>query len=108
MAYNPWDVDSIEAFTFLKCPECIFDTREENNFLEHAFENHPLSSVFFGKRLKEEAEVENYEDTNYDLNIEDYYDETEHTNFPAIDDNNGVFLQKKCLNLAQSKIDSCH
>ena len=88
MAYNPWDVDSIEAFTFLKCPECIFDTREENNFLEHAFENHPLSSVFFGKRLKEEVD-----DTgNYDLNIEDYYEDTENGNFPTIDMHSGGYL----------------
>ena len=68
MADNPWNVDSIEAFTFLKCPECLFDTKEENSFLEHAFENHPMSSVFFGKRLKKE------EDTGgeYISNIEDY------------------------------------
>ena len=49
MADNPWNVDSIEAFTFLKCPECLFDTKEENSFLEHAFENHPMSSVFLAK-----------------------------------------------------------
>ena len=60
MADNPWNVDSIEAFSFLKCPECIFDTKEEESFLEHAFEDHPLSSVFFDKiLLKSEVGKEN-------------------------------------------------
>ena len=59
---NPWDVDSLEGFTFLKCPECIFDTKEENNFLEHAFKNHPMSSVFFGRRMKKEADTEEITD----------------------------------------------
>ena len=27
---NPWDVEPIETFLFLKCPECAFDTKEEN------------------------------------------------------------------------------
>ena len=81
MTENPWDVDSIEAFSFLKCPECIFDTKQEDNFLEHALQNHPLSSVFFGKRLKEEVD-----DTgDYDLNIEEYYEEAENGSFPTID-----------------------
>ena len=57
MTENPWDVDSIQAFSFLKCPECIFDTKEEEIFQEHAVENHPLSFVLFGKAdLKEEDE----------------------------------------------------
>ena len=50
---NPWFVESIEAFTFLKCPECKFDTQEEYFFQVHATENHPLSFVFFGKTLNE-------------------------------------------------------
>ena len=58
MTENPWNVDSIQAFVFLKCPECIFDTKLEENFLEHAFGNHPNSSIFFDKRLKQEDERE--------------------------------------------------
>ena len=50
---NPWLVESIEAFSFLKCPECKFDTKIENFFQVHATENHPLSFVFFGKTLNE-------------------------------------------------------
>ena len=44
---NPWLVDSIQAFTYLKCPECLYDTKKEDNFQEHALESHPLSIVFF-------------------------------------------------------------
>ena len=38
MNENPWQVDSVQAFAFLNCPECTFKTREEtffqvNNFL---------------------------------------------------------------------------
>ena len=45
-----WAVESIQAFYYLKCPECDFDTREENSFENHATENHPLSLVLFGKQ----------------------------------------------------------
>ena len=53
---NPWLVDSLQDFLFLKCPECTFDTKEEDYFQEHATEKHPLSIVFFAesKVYKEE------------------------------------------------------
>ena len=64
MDINPWQVDSIQAFYFLKCPECSFDTKEENYFHEHALQNHPLSIVFFGTKSEElfEANIEIPED----------------------------------------------
>ena len=46
---NPWQVGSIEDFYFLKCPECVFNTKEENIFKEHALGNHPMSFIFFGE-----------------------------------------------------------
>ena len=49
MANNPWQVDSIHSFSIFKCPECIFDSKEEDNFQDHATENHPLSFMLFGK-----------------------------------------------------------
>ena len=54
MEENPWLVESLQAFTFLKCPECVFDSKEEATFQDHAIGNHPLSSVLFGKKFKEE------------------------------------------------------
>ena len=50
--FNPWDVDSLEAFACLKCPECDFDAKFEGPFQNHAVENHPLSCVFFGLKPK--------------------------------------------------------
>ena len=46
---NPWQVESIEAFYFLKCPECTFYAKDDKAFHLHAVENHQLSFVFFGK-----------------------------------------------------------
>ena len=54
MEENPWQVDSVQAFSFLKCPECIYDTKEEDFFQVHAIENHPLSFVLFGKTLNQD------------------------------------------------------
>ena len=47
MSFNPWLVDSIQEFYFLKCPECNFTHKEEIDFKAHAIENHPLSIPFF-------------------------------------------------------------
>ena len=50
---NPWQVESIDAFYYLKCPECSFDTVDQDFFEIHATANHPLSFMFFGKICKE-------------------------------------------------------
>ena len=55
---NPWQVDSIQEFACLKCPECTFDTKKGEVFKDHAVENHPLSFVLFVKTLKEEEEFD--------------------------------------------------
>ena len=57
MMENPWCVDTIDAFYFLKCPECTFDTKDQADFCNHAVENHPLSYVFFGKKSENEKVV---------------------------------------------------
>ena len=49
---NPWKVDSVNAFSFLKCPECVFDSKEVEIFQDHAIDNHPLSFVLFGNTEK--------------------------------------------------------
>ena len=70
MSFNPWEVDSIQAFSYLKCPECKFDTKKETLFEKHATKRHPLSYAFFGKnefiqeelgpgvKIKEEPKLE--------------------------------------------------
>ena len=76
---NPWQVDSIEAFIFLKCPECtLFFTKDEDIFQLHANEYHPLSVVFFGKALDETKhfydplETEECDNNETKDNIEDF------------------------------------
>ena len=69
MNFNPWQVEGIQAFSYLNCPECTFKTKEEPNFQHHAIQNHPMSFVLFGKRIKEEAYFdveENSEKENID------------------------------------------
>ena len=48
MSKNPWAVNSVEAFSCLKCPECPFTTNQETFFQEHAVEKHTLSIALFG------------------------------------------------------------
>ena len=55
---NPWQVDSIQEFACLKCPECTFDTKKGEVFKDHAVENHPLSFVLFVKNVKDEEEFD--------------------------------------------------
>ena len=51
MNLNPWNVASIEEFSYLNCPECDFHTKEKKNFQDHATKNHPLSAVLFSEEV---------------------------------------------------------
>ena len=79
---NPWNVESLQAFLCLKCPQCVFDTKEKDVFENHAIENHPLSIVLFGRTFKEETNVD--KEFNFqgnfladDINFEDPLQEGE-------------------------------
>jgi hypothetical protein len=52
MNSNPWNVESIDEFSYFNCPECNFHSKEKTYFQDHATRNHPLSSVFFCKGTK--------------------------------------------------------
>ena len=71
---NPWQVDSIQDFLCFKCPECVFNSKEESCFQKHAINCHPLSFVLFGEEDKEiVCELKD----NYDYIIDDSsYNET--------------------------------
>ena len=58
MTVNPWKVETIQAFYFLNCPECVFKTKTEDMFKMHAFSNHPLSCILFEKSIKTEGTKE--------------------------------------------------
>ena len=52
MSVNPWLVENIQTFSFLNCPECMFKTKTEDTFKNHAVGNHPLSCVLFDQSTK--------------------------------------------------------
>jgi hypothetical protein len=65
MSENPWQVDNVQAFAFLNCPECTFKSKHEDFFQEHAEKSHPLSYVLFDKTDQKVFLDENW-DQNYD------------------------------------------
>ena len=71
---NPWQVESIQDFSFLKCPECIFDTKTEDTFRKHATDNHPLSLVLFQGPLKDNPIIVKNEILDLIKNEEGSYD----------------------------------
>ena len=70
--HNPWQVESIQDFWFLRCPECSFDTKEEEHFRVHAIENHSESLELFQKKVKEEANDTSFENEEQNSKITDY------------------------------------
>ena len=76
------------VFSFLKCPECTFDSKEEEIFEDHAVENHPLSYVLFATpknvaayldtfdkkvRIKDDKSVKNSVD--FDFVTDEHFDD---------------------------------
>ena len=74
MDINPWQVESIQEFSFFKCPECTFDSKEEDTFQDHAIENHPLAFILFGSPLKEECFEDPLTFEEHKLDIEEDFD----------------------------------
>ena len=71
--HNPWQVDSIQDFWFLRCPQCSFDTKEEEHFRVHAIENHSESLELFEKEVKKEAIDTSFENEEQNSKITDYF-----------------------------------
>ena len=55
---NPWEVESLEDFSFYSCSKCDFKSKEDKDYQCHILEKHPKTDSF---------EVKNEED-NYDTN----------------------------------------
>ena len=68
---NPWKVESIQDFLCLKCPECVFFTKEENDFENHAVANHPLSVRLFDETMSS-SEIEGVEKEKVLEDVNDY------------------------------------
>ena len=72
MPDNPWQVENIQTFVFLNCPECEFKTKKKNCFQEHAVKSHPSSVVLF-KNLSEKDPLKLESKTKYErLNTENF------------------------------------
>ena len=73
---SSFNTSCIQAFYCLKCPECEYNTIDENYFEDHAIENHPLSFVLFNKQFeqkrnfKEEFDVVNVKEENFSYSDE--------------------------------------
>ena len=65
---NPWDVENLQDFYFLCCPECVYRTKEENEFTTHCVNLHPNSMRFFSK----DSNVKN--EPSEPLDSMDYFD----------------------------------
>ena len=82
---NPWQVESIEDFACLKCPECVFFCKEEHLFRDHALENHPDSFELFWEEFEEETKI-NHMFKGQEIDMENIVvkDENESQNMSAI------------------------
>ena len=90
---NPWQVDSMEAFACLKCPECYFTSKQENLFQDHAVQCHPLSHVLFGM-IKLECDA-NEEKQRYDQKyFENYQYVNSSKHSDVFRDSTDTFLSK--------------
>lgn len=74
---NPWEVQSLQDFTFICCPECVYRSQDAESFECHALENHPKSLSFFKivdvklidfeNNGSQEDLVENFDNESQDL-----------------------------------------
>ena len=69
---NPWAVTSIDSFNFFCCPECVFRSKENVSFENHAAQNHPKSKAFFGNCVltvwnEKNVKAKTEEESNTDL-----------------------------------------
>ena len=67
MGLNPWQAKSLEDFTFICCPECIYKSKDADSFQNHALDNHPNSKDFF--RIKQE-QIEDPLESEFIPNLE--------------------------------------
>ena len=49
---NPWNVPSLQEFLKFVCPECDFNSKDENEFHWHALENHDKAKEIWSKSVQ--------------------------------------------------------
>ena len=100
MIENPWLVENINSFVFLNCPECVFKTKNKNNFQDHAVKKHPLSCTLFEKSSAKTEPIDMveamvYED-NSDFSFPFENDKTLEEIMYEENQNNGLNDTSKC------------
>ena len=74
---NPWCHRQLSDFLFYLCPECDFKDPNQQKFIEHASNFHPMSKEIFGiteKKVDCENNIETEEDY-IDNELEEVLDE---------------------------------
>ena len=109
MSINPWQVDNIQEFYFLKCPECNCVHIEESDFQNHAVENHPLSVVFFGDSDIKMEEITIIDDFNEENESNDTVnEESPGTKNDTEDSEIEIDLELDSLNDQRTLNNICH
>ena len=116
MDLNPWHVESVEAFNFYCCPECVYRAKEEHDFQAHALQNHIQSKTLFNEPPKYEVvdaeievKVELVEDESLPNDAIDSLEENCEEN-ESLEINQSVSPRKtnKKVHLNKINCDECH
>ena len=96
MDLNPWAVDSLFKFTYFQCPECDHKSKVNQDFVDHAFSQHPEGAkALYDIKDSSMTDVElPKEDSLEEIDIKPDLNDESDTEFYE-DDIKGDF---KCLN----------
>ena len=83
-ALNPWQVESVDAFFYLCCPECVYRSKEVSTFEAHALQNHPMSAALFSNVPVEVVVKEETEPVDFNSDVK--FDQSAFMDLPLDDD----------------------
>jgi hypothetical protein len=107
---NPWKVQSIQDFNYFCCPECVYRSKQEIPFQEHALQNHEESKTFFHNvsDLSNLVKQEIFDDDHY-YDQFSYVEPNDHFNNETISDpsetENDITLKKVKTELLPSDLE---
>ena len=64
---NPWDIQSIYEFQYFNCPSCSYKNQSKQEFVNHAYDEHPDSVSY----LSSLVDVESFRDIDCPWDIKD-------------------------------------
>ena len=74
--FNPWTVETVDAFLYYCCPECDFQNGAKNQFITHAIANHPRSKSLLTPDEDPLATCQSSQPNNNDFSEIDIKEET--------------------------------